>query len=454
MNFANTQLVTVAEGEVSELHVGLKGTMNALFLKDLALKTHRGLEGRVRAGFSGGGLCFGYDVVRETDTAGEPVRGKRSVNEEEAELVRSIFQDFSSGLSPNAIAKAFNARGVAGPRGKVWGPSTIYGNWRRGTGILNNDLYIGRLIWNRQHFIKDPSTGKRQARPNPESQWIIEEVSHLRIVRQDLWDAVKQKQSRLRKTVASTSQRQIRAERAKRPVYLFSGLLKCGECNGTYSMVNTTSYGCSNRKTRGTCTNKLTIKRTNLEELILDGLKEQLMEPSLVKEFIKAYHQELNTHLAGETGRRDQLSSQLRKVTKELDELVSAIKAGIRSSTLQAEFQVLENRKEILEEDLKTEPPPPIRFHPNLSEVYREKVQNLSEALNANDTRLEAGEIIRSLIEEIRLVPQDDQLKIHLKGELAEILAFSANQKPGSNGTGLKTTLVAGVGFEPTTFRL
>ena len=51
-------------------------------------------------------------------------------------------------------------------------------------------------------------------------------------------------------------------------------------------------------------------------------------------------------------------------------------------------------------------------------------------------------------------MPDGDELRIHLKGELAEMLALSTNKKPGSKGTGLKTTLVAGVGFEPTTFRL
>ena len=61
--------------------------MNALFLKDLALKTHRGMEGRIRARGSGGGLCYGYDVVRETDAAGNPVRGKRTINEAEAKVV-------------------------------------------------------------------------------------------------------------------------------------------------------------------------------------------------------------------------------------------------------------------------------------------------------------------------------------------------------------------------------
>ena len=50
--------VVVAEGEINELHVDLKGTMNALFLKDLAAKTHRGIRGRVEAGKAGGGRSY------------------------------------------------------------------------------------------------------------------------------------------------------------------------------------------------------------------------------------------------------------------------------------------------------------------------------------------------------------------------------------------------------------
>ena len=75
------QIVTLSEGEISELHVGLKGTMNALFLKDLAAKTHRGIRGRVEKGKSGGGLCYGYDVVKHTDAEGEPKARERVVEE-------------------------------------------------------------------------------------------------------------------------------------------------------------------------------------------------------------------------------------------------------------------------------------------------------------------------------------------------------------------------------------
>lgn len=72
LSFSGVTLFTLAEGEINELHVGLKGTMNALFLKDLAIKTHRGLEGRIRQGRSAGGRVYGYDVVRETDGAAIP----------------------------------------------------------------------------------------------------------------------------------------------------------------------------------------------------------------------------------------------------------------------------------------------------------------------------------------------------------------------------------------------
>ena len=84
LRFAGVRIVTLAEGEISELHVGLKGTMNALFLKDLADKTRRGLRGRVEAGQSAGGRAFGYAVVRQLDASGEPVRGKRAIDTAEA----------------------------------------------------------------------------------------------------------------------------------------------------------------------------------------------------------------------------------------------------------------------------------------------------------------------------------------------------------------------------------
>ena len=299
LSFHGIRIVTVAEGEVSELHVGLKGTMNALYLKDLAQKTRRGLEGRVRAGRSGGGLCYGYDVVREIGPDGQPVFGKRAINPSEAEVVRRIFTMFASGSSPRAIAGKLNEDGITGPRAKPWGMSTISGNWRRGTGILNNELYAGRLVWNRQRFVKDPATGKRQARPNPESDWIREDVPALRIIDDDLWNRVKTRQMTIRSAVSPSGS--LRPERARRPRYLFSGLIICAACTGGYTLVGARHYGCANARNRGTCTNRLTIRRDVLEASILNGLKEHLLHPDLMAEFMKEYQRAYN-RLAAERG--------------------------------------------------------------------------------------------------------------------------------------------------------
>ena len=48
----------------------------------------------------------------------------------------------------------------------MWSPSTLYGYAKRRTGILNNELYVGRMVWNRLRYVKNPDTGKRVSRLN------------------------------------------------------------------------------------------------------------------------------------------------------------------------------------------------------------------------------------------------------------------------------------------------
>jgi hypothetical protein len=77
-----------------------------------------------------------------------------------ADILRRIFREFVSGHSPGRIAFALNKDNVPGPDGSAWADTTIRGHVSRGTGILNNELYAGRLVWNRQRYLKDPSTGR------------------------------------------------------------------------------------------------------------------------------------------------------------------------------------------------------------------------------------------------------------------------------------------------------
>ena len=486
LRFFGVELITVSEGPITELHVGLKGTMNALYLKDLAQKTHRGLEGRVRAGRSGGGLCYGYTVVDERDPSGERVRGGRVIDEHEAAIVRRICRDFRDGKSPRAIAHALNAEGIPGPAGNAWGPSTIYGNWKRGTGILNNELYIGRIVWNRQRYVKDPTTGKRVSQPNAASAVVVQEVPDLRILDDALWQAVKDRQQEIRHDVAGDSTdssagdrmpehrmpdqrmpghpRALHPERARRPAYLLSGLLKCGACGGGYSKISQTHYGCSRARNQGTCSNTLTIRRDILEERVLEGLRHNLMQPDAVKLFVEEFNAELNRLWATRTAGRSAQERDLARVQKDLDRAVDAVLAGLRSTEIQDRLTALEARKADLQASLATPAEPMPALHPGIADVYARKVADLSASLNDPAFRQEASRALRALIEEVRLLPDNGALAVELYGELGSLLSLCGSgsgsgvrtqERPrGGAGGALQITLVAGVGFEPTTFRL
>ena len=294
LRFRGVRILTLAEGEISELHVGLKGTMNALFLKDLAAKTHRGLEGRVREGRSGGGLCYGYDVIREQDARGEPIHGGRRFNAAEAEIVRRIFREFASGKAPREIARGLNADRIAGPRGRPWSDTTIRGHALRGTGILHNELYIGRLVWNRQRYVKDPQTGRRLARLNPPSAWLVTEVPELRIVDDALWQQVQARLGSIRESPRVAKARAAEFWKHRRARHLLTGLAHCGICGGPLAAVGKDYLTCAAAHRQGTCSNKRSMRRPTLEALILGGLKDRLMAQELVKEFIAEFHREVS----------------------------------------------------------------------------------------------------------------------------------------------------------------
>jgi hypothetical protein len=118
------------------------------------------------------------------------VTGERAIDPAESAIVARIFDEYASGQPPRKIAARLNAEGIPGPRGGTWSGSTINGSQQRRNGILNNELYLGHLVWNRQRFVKDPETGKRVSRGNPKHEWITTDVPSLRIIDDDTWSEV------------------------------------------------------------------------------------------------------------------------------------------------------------------------------------------------------------------------------------------------------------------------
>ena len=271
IRYAGVSIVTLSEGEITELHVGLKGTMNALFLKDLSMKTHRGIRGRVEAGKIGGGNAYGYRVVKTLDARGEPIRGEREIIEEQAEVVRRIFREYVAGKGPQRIAADLNRDGIPSPTGGRWSDTSIRGNRIIGSGTLNCELYVGVIRWNRQRQMKNPDTGRCVLRLNPESEWIRIEVPEFRIVPDELWNAAKVRQDELtaiyKKQIDGSREVTRRSMVAKglnathRPRTLLSGLLVCGCCGGAYARRGQDRYACTNHALSMGCDNSRTVGR-------------------------------------------------------------------------------------------------------------------------------------------------------------------------------------------------
>ena len=421
LSFAGVQLFTLSEGEITDLQVGLNGTMNALYLKDLADKTRRGLRGRVEAGRSGGGNSYGYDVV----AGPEGDRGIRRINQAEAEFVRRIFKEYAAGKSPREIAFGLNADQVPGPTGRDWGPSTINGNRTRGTGILNNEIYVGRLVWNRLRYVKNPDTGKRISRLNPETAWIVRELPECRIVPRELWDAVKHRQGNVKRGTRPYTDPTRPFWQQIRPRYLLSGLMKCGTCGGSYTKISANLFGCATARSKGTCRNRLNVRRGALESLLLDGLKSQLMDEELFAQFSKEFTRELNLLRNAQTANGETAKTEAARVSRQIEKLVMAIADGADAPALNDKIKELEARRDALKAELASMADEPVTLiHPSLPALYRRKITQLADLLDDPTTKDEAFEAIRSLIEEVRLIPKDGQLTVEIKGELAGILSL------------------------------
>ena len=461
MRFAGVRIVTLAEGEISELHIGLKGTMNALFLKDLAAKTHRGLRGRVEAGRSGGGNAYGYRVVRKLGSDGRPVVGEREIDGDQARVVERIFLAYSAGRSPRATALALNAEQILAPRGSAWTSSTIDGNRVRGTGILNNELYVGRLVWNRLTYIKDPDTGKRRSRARAADEKVAVEVPDLRIIDQALWDAVKIRQAALDRQQTATMREDPAPFWSKqRPRYLFSGLMRCGVCGGGYSKNAAATFACSTARNKGptACANRLSIRRDVVEQTVLDGLAHRLMDPELFKVFMVEFTTEWNRLQAEVSSEHAALEGELDRIRRQIERLVDAIVNGAPAASVNGRLHELERRRTTVEAQLASSAAPAPRLHPNLAEFYRQKMAQLAETL-ARDDSAEARELVRGLVDAVVLTPEDGRLQVEVRGALAAILSLAQGVRDKAadqevNGLASQIKLVAGTGFEPVTFRL
>jgi hypothetical protein len=111
-----------------------------------------------------------------------------------------------------------------------------------------------------------------------------------------------------------------------------------------------------------------------------------------------------------------------------------------------AEIKTLDARRKELQSQLETAGEPPPLLHPEMAELYRQKVTTLAQALEHPETRTEATEALRGLIAAIVLTPAADGLRIELKGNLAAMLGATVQSKrsPETGDLLLQVSMVAG----------
>lgn len=270
--------------------------------------------------------------------------------------------------------------------------------------------------------MKDPDTGKRQARLNPEAEWHRTEVPELRIIDDALWNRVKARQRELDA---------LPLQKRTRPRSLLSGLLKCGKCGGGYGKVSKTHLGCSNARNKGTCDNRRTIKQADLEVTILEALEKHLMDPELVGVFCEEYTRHVNVLKAAHNTARQRLTREQASLTKERERLIQAIKDGVPGPLVKDDLIRVSGRLSELKTILSASADDAVRLHPNMAQRYREEVSSLREALNHPNHRTEAASLLRSLVDRVVLKPSGGKkpLKVDLQGDLAGILTAATGRQ-------------------------
>jgi site-specific DNA recombinase len=233
--------------------------------------------------------------VVKVSAGGQPERGERRINETEAGLIRHIFGAYAAGASPKAIAHALNRKGVAGRADKAWGQSTINGNWRRGTGILNKRALYRPPGVEPAELLQEPRI-TTSASPGP-----IRDPSG---------------SARTCRSCASLTTRSGRRRSAKGPA------AREGVPRKAPPVLGRPEQGHLRQPSGG--------RAGQAGKEVLSALRERLMDPALLKEFCAESTAYLK-HLRGDkNASRAAATAELGKLARDRDRLIQAIKNGCR----------------------------------------------------------------------------------------------------------------------------
>jgi site-specific DNA recombinase len=440
--------------EESKILLAVNGAVAEGYRDEIARRTRRGLEGRAREGKSAGGRAYGYVPPAMSAT------GNLEIEPQQAEVVRQIFTWYAEGWSSKAIAAELNQRGVPSPgskwhrtkrRSSGWLFSAIAGDTSRGLGILNNDLYRGRVVWNRARWIRSAAdSSKRRCVPNPPSEWVTREDESLRVVSDELWRRVKARQTRQRHSVGARIKGALPRHapgQGRPPRHLLSGLLRCAVCDASFTMADARAYACASYVNGAACENRIRVARTLIESRILDNVKADLRDPEVITEVERRV-----THaLAARTRSRPADNrARIEVLKREIANLTDAIAGGLlkASPALAQRLAAAETELERLQaaaSQVARAAPIVARIIPMVAERWLSIVTRLEQPLGRNPANSRTA-LIEAIGSTITLQPDASRRFLWAEYGLEGAQMLVA--------VGVPEIMVAGAGFEPATFGL
>jgi len=392
----------------SRMQAGLSGIMSDEYRLAIGERVHLALDTLAKSGKPTGSKAYGYT-------------SKQVVIPEQAKIVKEIFERIAAGETMLAIASDLNGRQVRSPGASWKGRVTNRGDGRWIVPALNNMLqnetYMGRVVWNRSQWVKDPETGKRTRRERPESEWIIDERPELAIVDRKTWDTVSALMTRRKLSYGKKG--------GGRTKYPLSGLLVCGRCDARFIISgggkNSRGYGsglpryytCSTFHQGGpaACSNSIRVPRDLCETRLLEPALNDLLSDAAVDKAVIRIRKAL----------KERPPEPVADVA-EVDTKVAKIRALVASGALDGDmaetlFAKLEaERLAIVRQSHSAARPPLVSGPWGLEAEYREHAQKLRADLTGEDADVARAALASIYGQRIRLLP--DRHGLHLIAEV------------------------------------
>ncbi len=353
---ADVELISVSE--MISSHSGIadesfivKGLINQMYSKAISRQTRRALQLRAQSGKSTGHIPYGYTSVAEDSVkpraANDPANKVICINEEEAEVVRKIYDLYAhTDMGIDQIARRLNQEGVRSRKNKKWGGPTI----RR---LLRQPKYIGIWVFGITEFVRNPDTDKFVKKARDEQDWIRNENENLRIVSQELWDKVQKRfdKVKLEREGASNSSVSLWGTNRGQVNHFFTGTMCCADCGGNFVVVSGRHggyLGCKNAFRKKACKNQKAVQLAWVEFALVELIRGWLTEPTIFEYVCARYNQKLQARQEKKPGELTSLKAELQKVEKAILNLVRFLSEGNYSEAVSESLKSSEERKRAL----------------------------------------------------------------------------------------------------------